>query len=322
MTRQAISRSTALGGRQFVLRGTAIGIVVMVGLGYAVVHLGAPAFSIDGRVYAEAARTWLEGGDPWATEVQGLSLAAPPTVLLVATPLALLPSALIGLVSVAIAATCAVIAVRLARVGWWWLLTIPVVEGVMVGSLDLLAVALMIWALRSEGGRARLVGVAVAVLAKPYALLPAIALGRRSVVLAGALAVIVTAPFLPWPRYIAEFSALSRLLVQQAGNGIGSPWATPILLPPTIVALVILGRRDGSWLLVPALWPATQVHYSVFMIPVGSPVLALVSLAPVPAPAAVAVMALAIVRWTQGQLDPWSWVPDRWTPAGRSVAGV
>jgi hypothetical protein len=299
----------------------AITCIVVFGIGYLAVHLAvSPAVSFDGRLYAAAARAWLEGGDPWSVEIEGIRLAAPPPSLLVAAPFALLPPELVGPATVGVAAVCAVLAVRMARVGWWWLLSIPVLEGVLVGSSDLLAVALMIWALRAGASRPQSVGAAIAVLAKLYAIVPAVLLGRRSAVVAGVVALAVTAPFVPWPRYLELSTELGARLAEQAGNGVGSPWAMPWLVPPTLLALLALGRRDGAWLLVPALWPATQVHYSVFMLPVGSPVLALVTLLPVPAPAAVAVIALAVVRASQHRLDPWSWLPDRWRrPDGRSI---
>jgi hypothetical protein len=298
------------------LRLLTIAAICGVGIGYLVAHLAiSPALSFDGRLYAAAARAWLEGADPWSVEIDGIGFAAPPSALLAAAPLAMLPPELVGPVTVTLAAVCAVIAIRLARAGWWWLLSIPVLEGVLVGSLDLLVAALLIWAVRGTASRPRLVGASVAVLAKVYAIVPALALGHRRIVFAGVLALALTAPILPWRRFIELSPELWARLVEQAGQGMGSPWVTPWLVPPTIVALVVIGRRDGAWLLVPALWPATQVHYSVFMIPVGSPVLAAVILLPLPAPAALAVIALALVRGWQRRLDPWSWVPDRWRRA-------
>lgn len=299
------------------IRWIAIAIVVAFGVGYLVIHVSrSPAMGFDGRLYAAAAREWLQGGDPWSVQVQGIGLAAPPPSLVMAAPLALLPEDLVGPVSIGIAAVAAVLAVRMTGVGWWWLLSIPVVEGVFVGSLDLVAVTLTIWAVRAERPRWRLVGASLSVLAKIYAIVPAAALGRRSAVLAGVAALVVTAPLLPWQRYLELLPELTAVLGRQAGEGIGSPWSVPWLVLPTILALAMLGRRDGAWLLIPALWPASQAHYSVFMIPVGSPVLALVSLAPVPASAAVAVIALAIVRAAQHRLDPWSWLPERFRPPG------
>jgi hypothetical protein len=306
------------------IRWIAIGIVVAFGVGYLVIHVSlSPAMGFDGRLYAAAAREWLQGGDPWSVQVQGISLAAPPPSLVIAAPLALLPENLAGPASIGLAAVAAVLAVRMTGVGWWWLLSIPVVEGVFVGSLDLVAVTLTIWALRGQRPRWRLVGASLSVLAKIYAIVPATALGRRSAMLAGVGALVVTAPFLPWQRYIDLLPEISAVLVRQAGDGVGSPWSVPWLVPPTILALVMLGRRDGAWLLIPALWPASQVHYGVFMLPVGSPVLALTLLARVPAPLATAVIALAIVRAAQHRLDPWSWLPKRFRPPGeiRESAG-
>lgn len=294
------------------IRMLSIATIATIGVAYLAIHIAiSPAIGIDGRVYAAAAQAWLTGGDPWSVEVQGISLAAPPPSLILAAPLALLPDGLAGPASILIAAMAAVAAIRLTGAGWWWLLSIPVVEGVFVGSLDPLAVALAVLALSAGRPRRRPFAAGLAVLAKIYAIVPSIALGKRDAVLGGFAAIALTAPFLPWQRYVEILPELETLLASQAGNGIGSPWATPWLVPPTMLALVLLGRRDGAWLLVPALWPSSQAHYSVFMLPVGSPVLALVFLAPVPASAAVAVIALAVVRGFQRRLDPLSWLPER-----------
>lgn len=109
------------------LRRIAIACIMAVGIGYLVIHLAvSPAISFDGRLYAAAARAWLEGGDPWAIEIQGIGLVAPPPSLLAAMPFALLPPELAGPATLAVAAVAAVVAVRLAKVGWWWLLDTPV----------------------------------------------------------------------------------------------------------------------------------------------------------------------------------------------------
>lgn len=294
------------------MRWLAIATIVTIGISYLIIHLAvSPAAGIDGRLYAAAARAWLTGGDPWSAQVQGITLAAPPPSLIAAAPLALLPDSLTGPASILIAAVAAVLAVRMTGMGWWWLLSIPFVEGVFVGSLDVPAVCLAIWAVQPARRHSQPLANAVAVLAKVYAIVPSIALGRRGAFVAGLAALVVSAPFLPWQGYLDMVPELPSILARQAGNGIGSPWATPWLVPSTIAALILLGRRDGAWLLVPALWPSSQAHYSVFMLPVGSPVLALVFLAPVPASAAVAVIALAVVRGFQRRLDPLSWLPDR-----------
>jgi hypothetical protein len=45
----------------------------------------------------------------------------------------------------------------------------------------------------------------------------------------------------------------------------------------TVVALFLLALRDrraAGWLAVPAVWPASQLHYSTMALPVMSPLLA------------------------------------------------
>jgi hypothetical protein len=50
-----------------------------------------------------------------------------------------------------------------------------------------------------------------------------------------------------------------------------------MLLAVTVVALLVLALRDrpaAGWLTVPAIWPASQLHYSTMALPVMSPLLA------------------------------------------------
>jgi hypothetical protein len=82
------------------------------------------------------------------------------------------------------------------------------------------------------------------------------------------------------------------VLSVQAGGG-RSAWINPLLLVPlALVALAAIGRRRAAWWAVPALWPATQFHYSVFALParLSIPAAAVLAL-PVPG-AAVAALAL------------------------------
>lgn len=232
-----------------------------------------------------------------------------------AAPIGILPPAWHGPASILLASASAVVLVLLTGARWWWLLSIPLLETAFVGSFDALVVLLVLVAVRKGRSRWNLVAAAIAPLGKIYALIPMALLGRRSAVAAGVITLAITALVLPWQRYIELLPVLGDRGLAQAGGGVGSPWSTPILLLPTFLAVIALGKRDGAWLIVPALWPATQVHYSVFMVPVGSPILAAVSLLPVPAPAAVAVITLAIFRGLRHELDPGSWLPARWLPA-------
>jgi len=47
-----------------------------------VVLAGGGAFGFDGRLYREAARAWLAGGDPWSVALGGIVFGAPPPTLL------------------------------------------------------------------------------------------------------------------------------------------------------------------------------------------------------------------------------------------------
>ena len=58
----------------------------------------------------------------------------------------------------------------------------------------------------------------------------------------------------------------------------------------TVAALVILGRKRATWLAIPALWPATQVHYSVFALPAASRLMAGIMALPIPVAPVIAVL--------------------------------
>ena len=83
-------------------------------------------------------------------------------------------------------------------------------------------------------------------------------IGRwRSLLVASAL-LLATAP-MPWGLYWDERGRVAQLL---EGTSDLSAAFTPWLLPPAIVGLVLLGRRRAAWLIVPTLWPNTQLDYS------------------------------------------------------------
>jgi hypothetical protein len=86
---------------------------------------------------------------------------------------------------------------------------------------------------------------------------------------------IVIAPGL-WARYLDQFGTISSRLAHESIQGF-SAFYVPGLLAVTLVALVLLALRDrraAGWLAVPAVWPASQLHYSTMALPVMSPLLA------------------------------------------------
>jgi hypothetical protein len=110
-------------------------------------------------------------------------------------------------------------------------------------------------------------------------------------------AIVVTAPFLAWDTYLEELPRISALLPAQSGGG-NSALAVPLLIPLAIVGLVLVGRRKGAWLAVPALWPDAQEYYAVIALPVAAQVpLATLAMATPLTPGIIAVGLFAQGLW-------------------------
>jgi hypothetical protein len=70
-------------------------------------------------------------------------------------------------------------------------------------------------------------------------------------------------------------------------------------------ALVLLGRREGGWLAVPAAWPLTQTGYHAIALPVmRNPLITLALSVPVPLVAPLAIIAYAALRTLRGRRSP------------------
>ena len=214
---------------------------------------------IDSFIYTDALRTLLAGGDPWYVSVSDITFAAPPPSLLPFLPFLLVPRDLVGTVGIGVAFAAAVYAVRRLRLPFWWLMFPPLSLAIAAGSSAPLMLALLV-----RGG---VVADAAAVVTRVYAGLPLVALGRWRGLLIGAVAIVVTAPFLGWPTYIADRDHVAAVIADQANGGVSAA-ALPWLLPVAAVLLILLGRRRGAWLLVPALWPGTQSYYASISLPV------------------------------------------------------
>ena len=242
---------------------------------------GSPGF--DGRLYLKATRTWLAGADPWVF-IDTQRFAAPPLSLVPLAPIAVLPEELGVVLMIVLAAVGAIATIRLLRLPLWWLLFPPLVDGVWNGNPQTLIVPLI------------LVGAGpIAAFLKIYALVPMVLTLRWRAVLITVVALAVTAPFLPWGSYFAQFADLSAVLESQSDGGL-SATALPWLIPVAVVALVMCGRERAGWLAVPALWPATQWYYSTLAIPALTPVAAAIMAIPVPGAAVVAAIAVAVTR--------------------------
>jgi hypothetical protein len=234
---------------------------------------------VDGRLYRLASLAWLEGRDPWGN--LGLfPYAAPPPTLLFTAPLALVPESVAIPVLVALCVMAAAYAIRRLRLPWILMLWPPLLNAIVVANPNALLVALLISPLAP-----------LAVLAKVYAIFPLI--GRWRAMTTSLLLLLVTAPFLPWATYVADFGAINAAQSEHALSL--SAWNTPLLLA-VIPALLVLGRA-GAWLAVPAAWPLTQDTYGAIALPVmRNPYLAMAFSLPVPLLIPISVVALAIWR--------------------------
>jgi hypothetical protein len=239
---------------------------------------------IDARIYYRAAQAFLAGGDPWSAQVDGVTFAAPPPTLIPYLPFTLIPEDAFVVLAIASCAVVAVLLLRVFRLPWTWLLFTPLVESVWVANPNPLVVLLLVRGLTG--------GAILAVFLKVYAIVPLVGELRVRTVVLSLLCLLLTLPVLPWALYQAEFANLTGVLLEQSGGG-RSALSLPILVPLAVVALVALDRRTSGWLAVPALWPATQLHYSLFAFPVMHPIMAFFFCVPAPGFQAIAVIAYA-----------------------------
>jgi hypothetical protein len=262
-------------------------------LGIAVAAQDTKYWFFDARLYLDATRVWLAGGDPWAVQLAGNYFAAPPPTLLAFAPLTLLPDGIaVGLVAAAVVLG-GVATIRLLHLPWWWLLFPPLVQCVLSANVQSLIVPMI---LLPAGG--------LAVILKIYAGLPLAILGRWRSLLIAAVVIVVTAPFLPWATYISEFAVISENLADQ--SKLTLPMGFLLLVSPLVlVALVVVGRERAAWLIVPAIWPSQQFYYGTIALPAKSKIaLALIAL-PVPGNGLLALGALALVTWSSGDHVGW-----------------
>ena len=241
--------------------------------------------AVDLRIYRAAAAAALHGGDPWAAGAVDFTFAAPPPALLPYLPAAVLPEELAILAYGVLSVVAAVAALRAVGLPMWWLLFPPLAESLVVLNSDVLVIALLLC-----GGRWAFASIVL----KVYAIVPLLLERRWAAVVVGGLVCAVTLPLAP--RFIADRELIASALDAQSSGGL-SAWGTWLMVP-TILALLILWRREAAWLAVPALWPYTQLHYNLLALPIAAtspPIAFLLSFAVWPLPA-VATIAYALWR--------------------------
>ena len=271
-------------------------------LGIAVAAKDTTYLFFDARLYLEAARAWLAGGNPWDVQLAGNYFAAPPPTLLAFAPFTILPPGIgVGFIALIVLGG-AVATVRMLHLPWWWLLFPPLVQSVLSGNVQTLIVPLIL-----------LPFGALAIVLKIYAGLPLLILGRwRSLLIAAAI-ILPTLPLLPWGTYIGEFGLISQRLADQSKFTL--PTILLVVLSPLILAaLVIVGREHAAWLVVPAIWPSQQFYYGAMAMPVRSQIATALIALPVPGNGLLALGALALVTLSHGDRGPWGYFGPRGRP--------
>jgi hypothetical protein len=218
----------------------------------------------DTRLYTDAARTWLSGGDPWSVSSLGIYFGAPPPTLLVFAPLTVLPETVAVWLVIFGSFALAALAFRSLGMPMWWLIAWPVVDGSLVGNPDVALLAVLTL------NRGRLAWLAP--FLKIYGLAPLIGDRRIRPLVIAVIGLLVTAVILPWSTWFAELPTISARLSEVSDTT--SVYGNPILMVAGGIALLGLGLRRAGWLAVPVLWPYTQPHYLAMSLPALSPWLA------------------------------------------------
>jgi hypothetical protein len=274
------------------------------------VSIIAPAtIGSHGAIYADAARAWLTGADPWQVGPPAAIFGGPPPMLLPFAPFAFLPWDVTRLAWVAIDSIVAIWAIRRLGLPPYWLAFPPLFEAIVLGHPEVLVLALVVLR-RPLGG--------LAVLIKPYAVLPFLAERRWRAVIVGAVAAAITFPFLPWGRFFAELPQIGATLARQSQGD--SAFGEPLLMLVAILALAALGPRRALWLAVPVLWPYAQPIYKTMSIPVMPPLLAFFWA--IPGLALVGVVVLAVLTLVERRRALPTWLQAGIRPASNAFEPI
>ena len=254
---------------------------------------------IDARHYQRAAAAWLRGENPWTVTEGGIPYLAGPHTLLAYAPTSGLPLALSTALWLAAGVLAAIWVVRRLRLPIWWVAFPPLAHAIWNGNPQTLVIALLV-----EGGVAASV---LAVALKLYVVVPLLWKPRH--LLAAGIALAALLPFVPFVPYLGTQAQVAQHLAS-AWNG--SAWRFPVLLVPTVLALVVLRRRGGEWLALPALWPATQFYYVSTVLPFVARRPAAAAVLALPVPLAAPLVAIAYATASVVRLRPGDTV-RRWS---------
>jgi hypothetical protein len=276
-----------------------------------------PGLGSHANIYTGAAAAWLAGGDPWSFGPPAAVFAGPPPMLLAYLPFIALPIDVTRLAWFALDLVVAAWAIRRLQMPAYWLVFPPLFTAIILGHVEVLLLGFLVI-------RGPLAGLAAVV--KPYAAFPLLAERRWTALAIAAVVVVVTAPFLPWARFITQAGAISETLARQnVGDAV---FGDPLLMVIGVVALGALGARRALWLAVPVLWPYAQPIYKTMTLPVLAPVIAIAWALPVPGATLAGIVALAALvtvdriwplpAWLKIGIDPAA--PPRAQPSVRIAA--
>ena len=222
-------------------------------------------------IYADAAAAWLAGENPWAVGPPDAVFAGPPSMLVPFAPFAALPPEITRLAWVMIAAAAAFGSIRAMSLPMYWLGFPPMFQAIMLGHPEVVVLWLVLVG-RVFGGLAAAI--------KPYAVVPLLAERRWTAIGMGMVAILATAPLLPWGTFLEQLPLIAANLNRQA-NG-DSAFGNVVLTVLSAVVLLSFGVRRALWLATPLLWPNAQFMYRTISTPALSPIIAIAWAFPIP----------------------------------------
>jgi hypothetical protein len=263
----------------------------------------------DARLYILATRAWLSGEDPWSTQIRDFYFAAPPPTLLPFAPLTVLSDDQAVAVVALLVVLGAIATVRMLRLPWYWVLFPPLTQAMLSANVQALLIPLI---LIGQGPLASFL--------KVYAAVPLAVLGRWRALFVAAIALVISAPVLPWATFFDRLPWITASLAEQTHYAL--PTAVLVAAVPfALIALAIVGRERAAWLVVPALWPSQQFYYGTLAMGARSAVAAALVALPVPGSGLLALLVLAAVTVrAEGPPPWWPWwarVPWRLGPSAR-----
>jgi hypothetical protein len=260
---------------------------------------GTDAPAGDAALYRSAALAWLNGGNPWAVGDAHSSFAGSPLTVLAFVPLTVIPEPVFRPTAVIVSWLAGAWLIRRLGLPRYWITFPPLVVAAMLANPGLVAIALTLGPLAW-----------VASMLKIFMVVPTI--GERRWTSLAALALIGAASLLVFPdlwwTYVRELPTVAATLATNlhfTSTLYEAPWLLPIAAAG-LLALASTDFRAACWLVVPALWPATEYHYGLFVLP-AAPALGVFMAIPSAPVATAAIAAYGFSRFAVARLSTGLW---------------